>query len=462
DVRGKHLPQLLYEACERYTNLRALNQPFEGGWRPFSLDDYRRHSEEFALGLLELGLESGEKLAIYAESDVYFCIADMGCLIAGVVDVPIYLSHEPQHVRYVIDNSEARAVFVSTVGHLDKIRDILADCDRVETVILGEGPADRKIEDVGGRIRVLSLNQLRDYGRQHLRRNESALRTLLDRLSPNDLATIIYTSGTTGLPKGVMLTHENISHNALTAFSGLPDYLPGADGETIVSFLPLTHVFARTLYYGHVYHGSSVYFTLPDDLAEAFLKVRPTIFATVPRVLERIYGRILERVTTLTGVKKALANWAIRLAEGYEIEHPPTGINRVQLELADRLVFSKWRQAMGGRVKYVISGGAALSPKLTNLFAAAGVTILEVYGLTETSPVITFNRPGRNRAGTVGEPIPGVEVKIAEDGEILTRGPHIMLGYYGDEEQTAQVIDEEGWFHTGDIGVFTEDGHLKI
>lgn len=462
DVRGKHLPQLLFEACERYENLHALNQPSGDGWKPFSLDDFRRHSEEFALGLGELGIKAGDKVALFAESDVYFCIADMGCLIAGVADVPIYLTHEDDQIRYVIDHSEARAFVVSTAKHLQEVRHILEECESIETVVVAQSAEDRRYDEIAGRIRVLSLNQLRDLGRQRLRRDAKAVDSLIEKLSPDDLATIIYTSGTTGRPKGVMLTHENISHNTLTAFSGLHEYRPGADGEKVISFLPLSHVFARTLHYGHMHFGASVYFTDPDDLSDAFLAVRPTIFATVPRVLEKVYGRILERITSMTGPKKALATWALDLAERFDLATPPTGLYKLQLALADRLVFKKWRAALGGRVKYVISGGAALSSRLTNLFAAAGVHVLQGYGLTETSPVITFNRPGRNRAGTVGEPIPGVEVMIADDGEILTRGPHIMKGYYKNDERTTETIDADGWLHTGDVGEMSEDGYLTI
>ena len=461
-VRGKHLPQLLHEACERYENRHAFNQPSGDGWKPYSLDDFRRHSEELALGLGELGLQRGDKLALYAESDVYFCIADMGCLIAGVVDVPIYLTHEDEQIKFVLEHSESKAIFVSTQQRLDELRGLLSECPFVETVIVAEGQEARRHEADAGNARVIPLNSVRDLGRQRLHRDPTAIDTLIGEISVDDLATIIYTSGTTGRPKGVMLSHENISYNALTAFSGLPGYEPGAEGEKVISFLPLTHVFARTLHYGHVYNGASVYFTHPDDLGEAFRKVQPTLFATVPRVIEKVYGRILERITGLSGPRKALANWALHLAEGYELGSEPTGLEKAKFAVADQLVFKRWREALGGRVKYIIAGGAALSPRLTNMFAAAGVTVLQGYGLTETSPVITFNRPDRNRAGTVGEPIPGLEVTIADDGEILTRGPHIMMGYYKDEQRSDEVIDQEGWFHTGDIGEFTSDGYLRI
>lgn len=460
-VLGKTLPSLMYEAVGRFKNLRAFNQPHGESWKPFSLEDFRRHSEELAVGLAHLGLRRGDRLALYMESDAYYCIIDMGCLIAGVIDVPVYLTHEPKQIEYVITHSEAQVVAVSDLDYLEEITDVLDRCPSVRAVIVAEGVEQEDLPLPNG-IELHTLASVRDYGRQRLHDDEQALEKLLQQIEPDDIATIIYTSGTTGQPKGVMLSHQNISYNALTSFSGIPDYRPGADGEVAISFLPLTHIFARTLQYGFLYHGTSVYFTSPDRLSQDLKRVRPTMFLTVPRVLEKVYGRILERIGEAGGVKKAVAGWALGVGERYELSSDSSGIFRSELAIADRILFRKWREALGGRVRYVISGGAALSAKLTNLFGAAGINVLQGYGLTETSPVITFNRPDRNRAGTVGEPIPGVEVTIGEDGEILTRGPHVMMGYYKDQERTDEVIDADGWFHTGDIGAFTGDGYLQI
>lgn len=460
--RGMTLTEILYEAAARTKNPRLLNQPQGDEWRPFSLDDFRRHSEETAVGLLAMGLERGDRVATYMESDAYFCIADMACLIAGLIDVPIYLTHAPEQVKFVIDHSEANTVVVSTLKHLDEIREVLSECPTVKHVVVAEMSYDDEPEPLPNELAITNIGDVRELGRGRIHDDAGQLEELRDRVQPDDLATIIYTSGTTGQPKGVMLTHENISHNALTAFSGMPDYESGSDGEVVLSFLPLTHIFARSLYYGYIYHSSTLYFSTPERLAQDFKKVQPTIFATVPRVLEKVYGSILERIAGMSGVKRAIAEWALSVGERYETGREPSPFLKLQLQLADRLMFAKWREALGGSVKYVISGGAALNPRLSDLFAAAGVTILQGYGLTETSPVITFNRPGRNRAGTVGEPIPDVEVKIADDGEILTRGPHVMKGYFRDDERTSEVIDADGWFHTGDIGEFTEEGHLQI
>lgn len=461
-ILGRTIPQLLYDATERYENLKALNQPQPEGWKPFSLEDFRRHSEELAVGLADLGLNRGDHLALYMESDVYFCIVDMGCLIAGVIDVPIYLTHADDQIQYVIHHSESSVVAVSDLGHLADIREVLVECPHVHSVIVAEGVQQEDLPEMPNDVKVYTLGMVRDFGRRRMHDDMGIVDRLLRRIKPDDVATLIYTSGTTGEPKGVMLTHENITYNALTAYSGIPDYRSGPDGEVAISFLPLTHVFARTLNYGFLYHATSVYYTTPEKLTDDLKRVRPTIFLTVPRVLEKVYGKVLERITQMRGPKKALVNWALEVGERFDLSTPPSGRYRVELAVADRILFHKWREALGGRVRYIISGGAALSKKLTNLFAAAGLTVLQGYGLTETSPVVTFNRPKRNRAGTVGEPMPGLQVKIADDGEILTRGPHVMHGYFKNEDQTREVIDEEGWLHTGDVGEFSDDGYLRI
>jgi long-chain acyl-CoA synthetase len=456
-VLGKSLPSLLYEACERGDVLSAFNQPRDETWEAFSLFGFRDRSEALAAGLLHLGFKPGERVGLFMESDVFFCLADMGCLMAGLVDVPIYLTHGEDAITYVLDHSGARGLFVSNEALLREVLPVLERLDTLEFIILAEGNSTLSVPE---RMELHTMESLEDLGREH---GADKMRDQARAVEPGALATIIYTSGTTGTPKGVMLTHENISYNAMTAFSGMPDFVrSNGENETAISFLPLTHIFARALHYGFVAYGSSVFFTTPENLSRDLQKVRPTVFATVPRLLEKVYARIVERAATMSGVKKRLLVWALGLASRYEMGKTPTGLYAAQLSVANRLVFEKWREALGGRVKYIIAGGAALSGHLANLFFAAGVNILQGYGLTETSPVITYNRPNRNRAGTVGEPIPGVEVKIAADGEILTRGPHLMTGYYREEEMTRQVIDEEGWLHTGDVGEFTHEGFLRI
>ncbi|MEZ4701190.1 MAG: long-chain fatty acid--CoA ligase [Rhodothermales bacterium] len=459
---GKTLPDLLYDACARYENPNLYARRTAGTWETLSLDAFRIEVEEVAMGLLDYGIERGDRVAMYMESDTLFCVADMGCLLAGLIDVPIYLSQAPATNAYILRHSGAVALFVTSMPLLEELNALLAETDTLKTIVVAEPPEPKAMTLMPEGVQWVTMDRLRKRGRERIDAAPDAIARLRSRIQPGDLATIVYTSGTTGEPKGVMLSHENISCNGVTAVSELGDFEPGAGGEISLSFLPLSHIFARTLYYGVLYFGVTTYFSNPDRLSDDLVEVRPTLFITVPRLLEKIYARILEKATTLQGLKKKLLNWSLELAGAYSLDDPPAGTYRFQLKLADALVFKKWRAGLGGRIKYIISGGAALNADLANLFAAADVKVLQGYGLTETSPVIAFNRPTRNRAGTVGELLPGVEVKIAEDGEIITRGPHVMQGYYKNPDKTREVIDAEGWFHTGDIGEMSPDGYLRI
>jgi long-chain acyl-CoA synthetase len=459
---GKTLPDLLYEACDRYQNPKALNQPVDGGWEPLSLDQFRVRAEETALGLREFGLQRGEKVALLLESDVPFCVVDMGCLIAGLVDVPLYLSSSVDQMSYVTEHSEAKALAVATPERLAQAAEFLPDLPQIETVILCDPGSEGEHPDLPDRITLLTLDDVRERGRAAADDRSTAISDLRDQIDPEDLATIIYTSGTTGRPKGVMLSHQNISSNAINSVGELGDFQNGPEGEVVLSFLPLTHVFARMLQYSFMMRGVSIYFTHPDDLVEALPKVRPTTFASVPRVLEKVYAGIRKKIMGLEGLQKRIGEWALGLANDYRIDQEMSAFYEAKRAVADRLVFRKWREALGGRVKWIVVGGAALQPDLANTLAAAGITTLQGYGLTETSPVISYTRPERNKPGTVGEPLPGVEVRIADDEEILTRGPHVMQGYYKRPDKTDEVLTEDGWFHTGDIGEFDEEGYLKI
>ncbi|MBT8399271.1 MAG: long-chain fatty acid--CoA ligase [Rhodothermia bacterium] len=459
---GRTLPSLAYEGARKYANPRLFGRPEGEGWKYYSADEFCDLSEALGLGLLDLGLTRGDRVGMYMYSDVNFCVADMGCLIAGLVDVPVYLSHEPEAASYVLEHSGSKALIVSNQDQFDAIWPAISKLDQLRFVVVVRSADIGMVAAHSERVAIHSLDEVLDRGRAVRAADGETVSRLLDQVQPDDLATIIYTSGTTGRPKGVMLTHENISSNGLTSFSELDGYRRGPDGETGISFLPLTHVFARTLHYGFLAYGTTNHFVEPLELADRLLEVRPTIFAAVPRVLEKVYGNIRAKSQLVTGLKQKLAFWALDLAEENRLGHKMPLTYRLKHAVADRIVYSKWRAALGGRVGYVICGGAALNADLANIFGAAGVNVLQGYGLTETSPVITFNRPGRNRAGTVGEPIPGVEVTIAEDGEVLTRGPHVMVGYYRDEEKTGEVIDPDGWFHTGDIGHFNDEGRLVI
>ena len=460
EVLGVTLPTLLDEAVEKYPNATAFNQPRSGGgWTTFSNADFRDAADEVALGLLENGIERGDHVAFFMNSDLYFSMCDFGTLIAGVVNVPLYTTYAPENLVYVTTHGEAKAMFVSDDDMLKNFAGWADQVSDVKLVVLAEGSGEGISLPDG--VRLVTLDALREAGRTKKAEAPNQPDELRDQIEPSDLATLIYTSGTTGKPKGVMLTHENISSNVYAAYSGIEGM--GHQEEVALTFLPMTHIYARMLSFADIAWGHQVYYSNPDQLVDHLADVRPTIFATVPRVLEKVFDKVLLGVQQSEGAKKKIGTWAMELAQDYDLSTPPSGLAAVKHGVADKLVYSKLREKLGlTRAKVVSVGGAALRPDLANAFAAFGINTAQGYGLTETSPVLTTNTPTRNRAGTTGQPIAGVEIAIAEDGEILARGPNIMKGYYKAPDKTAEVLDDDGWFHTGDIGEFTPEGYLKI
>jgi len=503
-ILGRTLPSLLDEACDRNFNSRGFNQWTEHGWQAQSNRELRSAAEELALGLLEEKLTHGDRVALLMQSDVNFCLADLGGLLAGLIDVPIDLTQTLDNIAFILRHSEAKALIVSDLDLLAQIVPYLWDISQLETVIVADVPDDwhkvrsqlltcagevaitqleieqSKISTPAclcipmllcqGRqdlacpqlpqcIQIFSLAEVRARGKELW--SEARRQELKSAIAPQDLATIVYIAGETGQPKGVMLTHENITADILTTFKSIPSLKSGAR-ETILSFLPLTHIFARALIYGHINYGHTLYFTTPNRAVKHFQEVRPTIVATVPRLLEKIYQKILDRGGKLEGIKKIIFNWAWKLAQSYELGKQLKPLDALQLKLADSLVFAQWRSPLGGRIKYFISGGAALRAEIANLLSAAGMTVLQGYGLTETSSVICCNRDRLNRAGTVGVPIAGVQIAIAKDQEILVKAPYLMQGYYKNPTATHSAIDHEGWLHTGDLGEFSPEGFLTI
>lgn len=459
---GRTLPSLLDQAVEDNPNPTAFNQKTDDGWEPLSTEAFRERAEAIALGLIELGLERGDRVALVAYSDVGFCVADMACLIAGMVDVPIHVTHTSAAMKHILEESEARALIVSDRELFSRVRDLLPELESLEFVAAIEGDdATAYSGDVPDRITATTFHALEREGSERGQEGAGRVERLKEQIDAHDLATLMYTSGTTGAPKGVMLTHENISSNVIASITGLTTYRRGGE-EISVSFLPLSHIFARTLQYGAMWFGTSVHFSDPETLSEDFQSVKPTFFASVPRVLEKAYERIRARGEELSGPKEWLFDWSIELAEDFDVSGRPSSWEALQLGVADRLVFAKWRAALGGRIRTVIVGGAALRPELVNRFGAARIDVLQGYGLTETSPVIAFNRPDRNLAGTVGPVLAGTEAKISDDDEILARGPHIMKGYWKQPERTDEVMDDDGWFYTGDLGDATDDGYLVV
>src|SRR5437867_8301783 len=449
------LNELFFDAVSKFNRPDALQVKIGGVYRPISHTEVANRVRHAARGLSSLGVRRGDRVAILSENRPEWAIADFACLTAGLTDVPIYPTLPPDQIAYIVKDSGAVAIFVSTKAQAEKIREVRSQLPGLKTVI--------GFDEITG-LTNMSIAELEKRGGLG-ENNESIATYREDALSvkPGDLATIIYTSGTTGEPKGVMLTHDNIFSNVAVSRTKIPF----AGEDVALSFLPLSHIFERMGgHYLMFATGTSIAYaesidTVPVNLQE----VRPTIVLSVPRLYEKMYARILE--TALTGgfLKRKIFFWARGVAERWANEKlagkEPGGLLAKQYALAQRLVFSKLKARTGGRLRYFVSGGAPLAPEINKFFYAAGLVILEGYGLTETSPVIAVNTPEDFRIGTVGKPVPGVEVRIAEDGEILTRGPHVMKGYYNKPQATAEVMDAGGWFHTGDIGEL-EDGFLRI
>jgi long-chain acyl-CoA synthetase len=453
-------PATLVEVVERAMRVHArdgvLNCKREGRWRSISSADFMRRMRHVALGLHALGLARGDRAAVLSESSPEWVLSDMGCQLAGVVNVPVYPTLAPQQVCYILNDSGASLIFIQNREAFERVRAGLSGCDALRHIIFLTGEA-------ASGVGALTLGELEDVGRAL----ESERPRLADELAravrPEDLATIIYTSGTTGEPKGVMLSHANIVSNLIDTSARLAFN----SRDVVLSVLPLSHIFERGAMFMYLHHGATVFFAESlERIGDHMREVRPTVIVAVPRLFEKIYERIKDRAAEGGRVKAALLAWAVSVAKRWARrvvwkKRVPL-LLAAQHRLASRLVFSKWRAGMGGRVRVFASGGAALPEELGLVFYGAGLPIVQGYGLTETSPVIAVNDPFDNRVGTVGQPISRVEVRIASDGEIETRGPNVMLGYYHKPQETAAVFAEDGWFKTGDIGALDAEGYLRI
>jgi long-chain acyl-CoA synthetase len=448
--------QIFYRSVDHFRKAEHLKYRAPEGWKGISSEELRVAVEETSMGLRELGVGAGDRVAILSENRPEWAFADLATLCAGAVDVPIYPTLTPHHVGYILANSGARVAFVSSPSLAARIGAVRDQAPALEHVVrFDPDPAPG----------TTTLEELRSRGRAALADRPDAVRRRADAVGSGDLATLIYTSGTTGDPKGVMLTHGNLTSNVLAAEKAIP--ILGTD-DVALSFLPLCHSFERTAGHNFMLHSGATiaYAQSVDKVPENMLEVRPTVMCSVPRLYEKMFARVNEKVRADPPLRQRIFRWALAVgARGFA--HRVSGTSpgpllRVQLALADGLVFSKIKERTGGRLRIFVSGGAPLGREIAEFFGAAGLLICEGYGLTETSPVITCNRPDRIRPGTVGLPLDGVEVKIAQDGEILTRGPHVMKGYFNNPEATAEAIDEEGWFHTGDVGHLDPDGFLVI
>lgn len=426
-----------------------------GSFHSICWSEFHAEVKRYSAALYALGVKRGDRVGILSENRPEWAFADLGILSLGAASVPIYPTSSSKEISYILTHAEVEVLFVSTSEQLEKLRGEFKAGKLKKVIIFDpEGPATSQ---------TLPLNQFCQMGRLARLNNADLFDRSIREVGREDLATVIYTSGTTGPPKGVMLTHGNFLSNCESATT----ILPMGEGDRALSFLPLSHVFERMAgYYFMIFNGVSIAYaesmqTVPEDL----LKVKPTVAAAVPRLYEKMYARILETVEKSSPVKQRLFHWALQAADrAKRLKQEKKKFSRrlkLQLRLASLLVFGKLKKKLGGRIRFFISGGAPLAKELAEFFYAAGVLILEGYGLTETSPVIAVNRPDRFKFGTVGPPLPGVEVKIAEDGEILSKGPHLMKGYFQSEEATRQVI-QNGWFYTGDLGEIDAEGFLRI
>lgn len=432
---------------KNYPQKNAFSDKVNGAWKSISTEEFLALSMECSKALVASGIEKGDKVAVVSNNRSEWNVLDMGLQQIGACNVPIYPTSSEEDYAYIMNDAGVKLVFVSDEELLAKVNNI-----KSQVATINEVYSFNEIVSCKNFSEFLTLGKGID---------QLDIDARMEKVTEDDLATLIYTSGTTGRPKGVMLTHKNLVSNAVNSTSRFPVQ----HSLRALSFLPVCHVYERMLLYLYMLNGIQIYFAESiDTISDNLKEVKPHVFTAVPRLLEKVYDKIIAKGLELSGIKKGLFFWAVGLAEKYE----PYGANgawyEFKLKIARKLIFSKWQEALGGEVLIVASGSAALQPRLARIYLAAGIPVMEGYGLTETSPVISVNDVRENslKIGTVGPLIPGCEVKIAEDGEILVKGPNVMQGYYNKPEKTAEVIDADGWFHTGDIGCMVDGKFLKI
>ena len=438
-----------YYQLEKNNLPDALVTKYNGEWIKTSTQEYIDKANAVSRALIAMGVQKNDKIAIISSNNrTEWNIMDIGVLQTGAQTVPVYPTIAQEDYEYILNHSESKYCFVSDIEVLKKLNAIKNNVPSLVGIYT--------FNEITGEKNWTDLLAL---GKDTTTQNYVEERK--NNVKPSDLATIIYTSGTTGKPKGVMLSHNNIVTNVLDSSERIP-LVPGH--AVAMSFLPICHIFERVILYIYQYHSISIYFAESlEKISDNLKEVKPDVITLVPRLLEKVYDKIYAKGTELTGIKKKVFFWAIDLGIRYEPYRQNGWWYELQLKIARKLIFSKWQEALGGNIKILVSGASALQTRLTRVFAAAGMPVMEGYGLTETSPVISVNdmRNGLFRVGTVGKIIKNIEIKFAEDGEILCKGPNVMMGYYKDEAQTADVI-KDGYFHTGDIGEFDKDGFLKI
>jgi long-chain acyl-CoA synthetase len=441
---------ILDRYLQEFPRKDALGGKKDGSWYTYSTEEYYNKTHQFALGLLAMGYEKGDKIATVTTNRPEWNFADMAMAMIGVVHVPVYPTIGDDEYKYILEHSEAKMLIAGDSKLFEKLNPIAKRIPGLKDVFTFEEVPEAK-----------NFEEIIKLGESSKKELNDKLQAMKDSISSDDLATIIYTSGTTGVPKGVMLSQNNLVSNFM---AHVKMHHLGKDHQ-VISFLPLCHVYERSVNYHFQYKGMGVYYVGNlSQIVAAIKEIKPHMFNSVPRLLEKVYDGFVAKGKELSGIKKALYFWALRLTRHFEYNKKYGFFLGLKIKIADKLIYSKWREALGGNIVYVVSGGAALQPRIARVLGMAGMYNLEGYGLTETSPVIAVNNPstGEMKIGTVGPVLEGFEVKIAPDGEILCKGHGVMMGYYKAPEMTAQVIDQNGWFHTGDIGVFEDGKYLKI
>ncbi len=447
------LSQLFLNTIKSYPKDDLMLYKKDGSYTPISTGEFGKDVKHFALGLRELGYEAGDKLIILSENRPEWVMTDLASLCLGGISVPIYTSLVPEQIQYIIDNSDAKVVVFSNEEMWEKINVIRSELAKVEHYITyqADGPEG-----------TLTFADVKKRGEKIAEDQPDLFEELALKVKPDDVASIIYTSGTTGVPKGVMLKHSNFVSNVQAVLK----IIEFTHKDTVLSFLPLSHVLERMVTFAYLSKGCSIgYAESIETVAENLLEIRPHIMVSVPRVFEKIYAKVMDNVLASSSLKRKIFFWAVKIGREYGknklLNQPVSGSLQFKKKIAHKLVFSKIIEKTGGRVRFFVSGGAPLSKDIAEFFYAMGLIILEGYGLTETSPVIAVNTLEDIKFGSVGKLMPGVEVKIAEDGEILTKGPHVMKGYYKMEAETQEVI-KDGWFYTEDVGYLDDEGFLTI
>jgi long-chain acyl-CoA synthetase len=449
------LPAVCLEAIARHNKTDAVSEKRGGQWVHISAEEFLRRVRRIALGLGELGIKAGDRVALISENRPEWSIADLAILSVGAVTVPLYTTQSVDQIRFILTDSGARALLISGGRVLRHAFEGFAGLDQLEHIVLFDAEAAGEIEQ------AITLENVEARGATIDREDATAFDKLMVGGRADDLATIIYTSGTTGEPKGVMLTHENFISNVRAITNGLPI----RPTDVSLSVLPLSHIFERTVFYVFCYNGVSVNYAASfDHVGEYLREVRPTIMTAVPRLFEKVYHRIIKKGMSAGGLKSKIFARSLTVGQRYaelkdKGQRVPLAL-QIRHAVADRLVFAKWREGIGGRLRYFVSGGAPLSPTLSYSFLGAGIKILQGYGMTETC-IVCANRTDDNRVGSIGKPFEGIEVAIAEDGEMLVRGPNVMRGYYGNPEATLAVM-RDGWLATGDVGYLDEEDHLYL